>query len=342
MRYEFGRMRARLRLFLLAPSAIGIALGALAAEACGSNAGNFYGAVDGGAQDMPDTYAPATDATPTDTGTDVAIADTGTDAPPSDAGPSVWPDCKTQPPNTTLMTLPEVWQNDDTSTPKGVFVTGVTVTAIGHGACTAGYACQLVVQDGSYATLVAGAHHAIKVFASATTSKYFTGLTVGDKIDVSGFAWRYTLQNSNELLIEVNVMLPGCSNKTGTNALTPVTGVTLDDFTVDHYEQTYGPLLVEVANVSGKYTGPANVTFGLYPTGVDGGFPEAGATDIVSLSPYFLPNGNFTGLAQGQVTKFTTITGIFDVFYAPPADGGTAATKYLELGPRTSADIVAM
>jgi hypothetical protein len=341
MRYVFDRMRAQLRLFVLAPSAMAVAFGALATYACGSNSGDFYGSVDGGAQQMPDTYVPVTDSAPADAGIDAFVEDTGTDSP-SDAGPYTWPDCKTQPPNTTLATLPEVWQNDDTSTPKGVFVTGVTVTAMSHDGCTAGYACQLVVQDGSYATLVAGAHHAIKVFASATTSKYFAGLKVGDKVDLSGFAWRYTLQNSNELLIEVNVMLPGCANKTGTSAITPVTGVTLDDFTVDHYEKTYGPLLVQVANVSGKYTGPANATFGLYPTGIDGGFPEAGASNIVSLSPYFLPNGDFTGLAQGQVTKFTTITGIFDVFYAPPADGGSAPTKYLELGPRTSADIVAM
>jgi hypothetical protein len=334
-------MRPRHRLFGLAGAAGLVALGAALALACGSNAGNFYGAVDGGREDVPDTSVPVEDApAPIDATPDVAV-DTGTDAP-SDAGPLAWPDCKTQPSNTTALTLPQVWQNDDTPTPTGVFVTDVTITAITHDACTAGYACQLVVQDGSYATLVAGAHHAIKVFASSTTSKYFTGLKVGDKVDLSGFAWRYTLQNSNELLIEVNVMLPGCANKTGTNALTPVTGVTLDDFTVDHYEHTYGPLLVQVANVSGKYTGPATTTFGLYPTAYDGGFSDAGATSIVSLSPYFLPNGSFTGLAQGQVTKFTTITGVFDVFYAPPTDGGAAANKYLELGPRTSADIVAM
>jgi hypothetical protein len=336
-------MRLNRRSFLVSLVVLSaLALAGVGGGACGSSDGNFYGGVDASEQpDATDAFVPV-DA-PVEAEADATIVDAGADTQPAADGttPFTWPDCKTQPPNTTASTLPEVWQNDDTSTPKGVWVQGVTVTALSHDACTTGYACQIVVQDGSYATLVGGAHHAIKLFASATTSKFFTGLAVGDKVDVSGFAWRYTLASSNELLIEVNSMLPGCANKTGTNALTPVTGATLDDFTVANYEHTYGPLLVSVANVSGKYTGPPGATFGLYATGTDGGFPEGG-TNIVSLSPYFLPSGNFTGLATGQVTSFKTITGIFDVFYAPATDGGAAANKYLELGPRTSGDIVAM
>ena len=245
----------------------------------------------------------------------------------------------------------------------------VHVTAIAGGACKAGFACQFFVQDGSYATLSLAAHHAIKVLASGTVSKYFTALAVGDVVDVSGSAWRFNLFGENELLIEVNVMLPGCANKTGTGALTGVPGVALSDFTVDHYEHTVGPVLVTVPSVSGKYTGPPSSTFGLFPTaGGDAGGEGGGASaDIVSLSPYFLPNGQFSGLSQGAVTKFAFITGVFDVFYAkgaaPGADAGAAAgdagkdastdagadawtdagpatTKYLELAPRTSADIV--
>jgi hypothetical protein len=333
MRYESLGMRRGVRLGILALLA---SMGPLVVLACGSSAGNFYeGADAGSATEAPDTSpalptdsSPAQDA-PIDTGADMSF----------DATPLTWPDCKSQPPNTVSQTIPDIWQSDDTSTPKGAWLQNVHITAISGGACKTGFACQIYVQDGSYATLAAGAHHAIKIFASGTTSKYFTSLAVGDQVDASGFAWRYTLGGQHELLLEVNVMLPGCANKKGTAPLTPVTGVSLSDFTVDHYENTYGPLLVNVANVSGKYLGPPTVTFGLFATGYDGGFPEGG-TDIVSVSPYFLANGQFTGLSQGATTSFQAITGIFDVFYAPATDGG-AATKYLELGPRTSTDMPA-
>jgi hypothetical protein len=315
--------------------------------ACGSSDGNLYGAADGATTPVADdaSTSPAVDAAPT------PEVD-GSTTPSLDSGAKTWPDCKTQPFNTQLATLPFVWQNLDTGKPSGVFVQNVHITGISNGACKAGFACQLFVQDQSYATLPQAAHHAIKMLISGTTSKYFVGLAVGDVVDVSGYAWRFNLFGENELLIEVNAMLQGCANKTGTGALTGVPGVTLADFTVANYEHTYGPVLVTVAGVSGKYTGPAGATFGLFTTpGADGGagFDGGAPSDIVSLSPYFLPNGQFTGLTQGSVTKFASITGIFDVFYttgaAPDAgatDGGADAgsTKYLELGPRTSADIV--
>ena len=49
------------RPLLVALTAGGVAFVAMA---CGSTAGNFYGAVDGGFQETPDTYAPADDAAP--------------------------------------------------------------------------------------------------------------------------------------------------------------------------------------------------------------------------------------------------------------------------------------
>ncbi len=337
-----------------------------ATGACGSSDGNLYGGADGappGAEDDAST-APAKDGSP--------AADGANDAT-TDANPSNWPDCKTQPAKTQLLTLPTIWQTLDTGTPQGVFVKNVHVTAISGGACKAGFACQFFIQDASYATLPLAAHHAIKVLASGTVSKYFAGLAVGDIVDVSGSAWRFTLFGENELLIEVNLMLQGCANKTGAGALTGVPNVALSDFTVDHYEHTYGPVLVTVPSVSGKYTGPPSATFGLFPTpgGDAGGFDGGAAQDIVSLSPYFLPNGQFTGLTQGSITKFATITGVFDVFYAagpaPTPDAGApdasadagsdaakdagndagtdsgagGSTSYLELAPRTSADIIA-
>lgn len=328
------------------------------AAACGSSDGNFYGGADGSVPEDDASPAHAHDASPA---VDAADAGPEIDATPN---PKTWPDCVTQPPKTQLQTLPGIWQTLDTGTPQGVFVKSVHVTAISGGACKAGYACQFFVQDQSYATLAAAAHHAIKVLASGTVAKYFTSLAVGDIVDVSGFAWRFNLFGENELLIEVNTMLQGCANKTGTGALTGVPNVALSELTVDHYEHTYGPVLVTVPSVSGKYTGPASATFGLFPTpsGDAGGFDAGAAQDIVSLSPYFLPNGQFTGLTQGAVTKFASITGVFDVFYttgpapdagAPDAssdastdsgkstDAGTGGVKYLELGPRTSADIIA-
>jgi hypothetical protein len=268
-----------------------------------------------------------------------ADADAAGDAPTADKdAPEPWPTCDAPSVGATPRTLPQIWQDDPTS-PSRVWVSGVFVTAISKGGCQGGQACQLFVQDAeSFASLAAGAHHALKLFVSSTTAAYFASIALGDKVDVEGFAWRYDLDPpQHELLIQVNKALPGCAKKVGTGTPAPVTGVKLPDLTVSAYEQTVGPLLVQVAEVSGK-PGAAAETFALWPT--SGPFVDAGPESVVSLSPYFLPGGAFTGLPTGGTTtvKFQTVTGVFGLF-VPPSDGGSAA-KYLMIYPRTMADVV--
>jgi hypothetical protein len=202
----------------------------------------------------------------------------------------------------------------------------------------AGKACQIFLQaDPSYATIADAAKHAIKVFVSSAVSTHFTGVAVGDRVDALGWAWRYNLDGQHELLLQVNAKLPGCLKTTSSgNALTPIPGVLLSDLTLDRYENTHGPLFVKVSGVSGKPDPSTTTTFGLWTT-TDGGFFDAGAdagADIVSLSPYFLPGGAFTGLTAGATTRFASITGVFGLFVP------TGGPKYLELYPRTAADIV--
>jgi hypothetical protein len=109
--------------------------------------------------------------------------------------------------------------------------------------------------------------------------------------------------------------------------------VTLADLTLDAYENTHGPMLVRVATVLGKPDASPTTTFGLFHPS-DAGLPDAGV-DIVSLSPFFLPSSTFTGAGLTPVlTAFASITGVFGTFV--PATG----PKYLELYPRTAADIV--
>ena len=161
-------------------------------------------------------------------------------------------------------------------------------------------------------------------------------MSVGDRVDVLGWAWRYNLDAQHELLLQVNVMTRGCAKTTSSNnALVPLSGVTLADLTLDKYENTHGPLFVHVASLLGKPDPSPTATFGLFhPT--DAGFPDAGpdaGVDIVSLSPFFLPGSSFTGLTP-VLTTFASITGVFGTFV--PATG----PKYLELYPRTTSDIV--
>lgn len=286
-----------------------------------------------------------------DSGSDVAtLKDTGPDAKDSssldssstdatdaksDGTPFVWPDCKAKPQTAKAQTIPGIWTDNPTQ-PVETWVSGVYVTAISRGACAANQACQIFLQqDLTYPSLVAGAKHGIKMFISAAASQYFTAVAVGDKVDALGWAQRFTLGGQNELLLQVNQIEPGCALKTGTGTATPISGVLLSDLTVNAYENTMGPLLVQVANVIGT-PGQPGETFGLGTSTFDGGSSDGGA-DIVSLSPFFLPNGQFTGLTTGLKTKFTSVAGVFGLF-VPATDG--SVQKFLEIYPRTMADVV--
>jgi hypothetical protein len=241
----------------------------------------------------------------------------------------MWPDCNTMPTSAKVSTLPQIWA-DNPSKPIETWVSGVYVTAVSKGACQAGTACSFFVQqDLSYPSLNAAAKHALKVFVSAATAVYFAGIAVGDKVDLLGHAWRYNLDNQNELLLQVNQQLPGCFKKTGSGTATAVTAQ-LTDFNVNAYENTLGPVLVDVFGVSGTPQNP-DETFGLFKTGQ---FNDAGIASVTSLSPFFLAGGVFTTLTKGMKTNFTRVTGVFGVFI--PAQ---SMTKYLEIYPRTSADI---
>jgi hypothetical protein len=281
-----------------------------------------------------------------DSGGAIDDAETLTDAselpdtakpPPKDA--AVWPDCATQPSAAPAKTISEIWSTLGTATtPTYTWISGAYVTAVSRGGCTAGRACQIFLQsDPGYATIAAGTHKSIKLFASAAAGTYFSGIAVGDKVDALGWAWRYTRGGQNELLLEVNVQLPGCARKVGSATLTPIPNVLLSDLTTTGYETTYGPLFVEVPAVSGTPVAQLEETFGLYPTLDGGGFDGGG--EIVSLSPFFLPGSTFTNPPLSPSKKtFQKVTGVFGLF-VPSTDAATA-TKYLEIYPRTMADIV--
>ncbi len=283
-----------------------------------------------------------------DSGSDAeTLKDTGPDAPKdgavdaiADAKPDgdgavfVWPDCNTKPVTAKAQAITGVWADNPTQ-PVETWLSGVYVTAISRGACAANQACQIFLQqDLTYASLAAGAKHGIKMFISAAASQYFTTIAVGDKVDALGYAQRYTLGGQNELLVQVNQIQPGCAKKVGTGTATPIANVLLSDLTVSAYEDTVGPLFVKVDNVIGT-PGLAGETFGLGNAVFDGGGPDGG-TDIVSLSPFFLPNAQFVGLTNGQKTKFFYVSGVFGLF-VPPTDG--AVQKFLEIYPRTMADV---
>jgi hypothetical protein len=272
-----------------------------------------------------------------------ATSSRDTAAPPDDATVGVdaatpWPTCNVKPASVTNSTIPQIWQADP---PVAVetWVPGAYVTGISGGACSANKACQLFLQsDLSYASLGAAAKHGIKLFVSAAVASYFTSVRVGDRVDALGWAWRYNLDAQHELLLQVNAKLPGCARTTSSNnALVPLAGVTLADLTLDAYENTHGPMLVRVATVLGKPDPSPTSTFGLFHAS-DAGFPDAGpdaGVEIVSLSPFFMPGSTFTGAGLTPVlTAFASITGVFGTFV--PATG----PKYLELYPRTAADIV--
>jgi hypothetical protein len=302
-----------------------IAAAAIASSACSGNddttptEGGAADVIEGGTADVTNDVA-----------SDSPIA---TDSGPTpDTGVS-WPDCQTAPTSATQSTIPKVWTDDPTSRTE-TWLSGVYVTAVSNGACSANTACTFFVQqDLSYADLSAAAHHAIKVLASAQTSTRFVGIAVGDRVDLLGWAWRYNLGGQNELLLEVDTTFPGCFKKVGTGTATP-TLAQLTDFSITAYEQTTGPVLVEVDAVSGVAQSP-NTTIGLFKTGQLG---DASVQNVTSLSPFYLSGAVFTGLSQGTLYKFTSVTGVFGLF-VPPTDGGSP-TKYEEIYARTMSDVV--
>src|SRR6201999_1095356 len=107
------------------------------------------------------------------------------------------------------------WSDDPTSQTE-TWLSGVYVTAVSNGACSANKLCTFFVQqDLSYADLQAAAHHAIKVLASAQAATHFAGIAVGDRVDLLGWAWRYNLDGQNELLLQIDAPIPGCFKKVG-------------------------------------------------------------------------------------------------------------------------------
>ncbi|MFO0755015.1 MAG: hypothetical protein U0359_00870 [Byssovorax sp.] len=246
-------------------------------------------------------------------------------------GSAGWPTCDAKPAGVPAKTLHQIWQ-DDPSQPVQAWVPGVFVTAIAKSGCQAGVACQIFVQQSEqFADLAAGSQQALKVFISANTASHFVGLAVGDKVDLLGWAWRYNVDGQHELLLQVNLQLPGCAKKVGSGTPMPV-AVTLGDLTVSAYEDTVGPLLVTVSSVSGKPQLPAE-TFGLWSTGM---FSDAGVEEIVSLSPYALPGGvfSFDPANQGKTHDFSSVTGVFGLFIPP----GNPPTKFKEIYPRAMSE----
>jgi hypothetical protein len=266
---------------------------------------------------------------------DVATVDAAKDAPvdaaKTDAPGFTWPDCTSQPQNVPTKTIADLW-TDDPTTPTQVWLPGVYVTAVSKGACTAGVACEFILQqDLTYASLEAGAQHAIRAWISSATSKYFTSLAVGDQVDALAWAFRESEAGQNELILHVDAVDPGCALKVGSGTPTPITGVALSDIdSYAAYEQIYGPLLMQVANVTGTPKQPSQ-TFGLGDTFYDGGASDG---QIVSLSPYYMDGGVFVGLEAGVKTKFSAVSGVFNEYFNPDA----SAVKYLELGARDPSD----
>jgi hypothetical protein len=249
----------------------------------------------------------------------------------SDGGTGTgWPTCNTPPAGVPVKTLHDIWV-DDPAQLTAAWVPGVFVTAVSKGACVAGTPCQIFVQQAeTFASLAAGSQQALKIFVSGAAAQYFTTIKVGDKVDV--YAWAERDATTNELLLEVNLQYPGCAKTVGTGAPVPVV-VTLDDLSVSAYEQTLGPLFVEVDGVSGDPQTPPEI-FALWKTGT---FSDAGIDTVTNLSPYFLPGGVFTTLTTGHVHDFNHLRGVFAVVPI-----GSPPVKYEVLYPRVEASDVSI
>lgn len=241
-----------------------------------------------------------------------------------------WPTCDAKPADVPEKTLHEIWL-EDPAVATQVWVSGAFVTGVSGGGCVAGTACQFFVQEvPQFVDFADAAQRSLKVFASANTASHFEGITVGDQVDIQAWAWRYNVDGQNELLLQVNLQLPGCAKVVGGAVPKPVVA-TLADLTVQGYEVDYGPVFVELDGVSGKPHLPAE-TFGMWTTGQIDMSPD-GPT---SLSPFFLSGAMFTGLTAEKIHDFTKVTGVFGLF-VPPAD---PLVKYKEVYPRTMDEVV--
>lgn len=252
-----------------------------------------------------------------------------------DAGPT-WPLCDVKPSSVPSKTINQVWVDNPTQETQ-VWISGAYVAAVSGSGCTSGSSCQIFIQSAtSYANLGAAAKNGINVRVAGSVAQHFTGIAVGDQVDVMGWAWRSTLGGASEMVVQVNSSLPGCAKKVGAGTLTPV-AAQLSDLTVNAYEQTHGPMLVQLSTITGKPAGTKEI-FGLWTTGV--GIGDAGPEGLVNVSPYFLANNAFTGLpTDGQTAvDFTSVSGVFAVF-VPFTEAGTPP-KYVVVYPRTVSELV--
>jgi hypothetical protein len=222
----------------------------------------------------------------------------------------MWPTCDTQPAGSQTKTLPEIWTDNPQAFAKE-WVQGVYVIGVSGAGCAANTSCQIFVQqDLSYASFAAAQQHAIKIDILPSVAEHFTGIAVGDQVDVYGEAIRDSMGLGQELKILVTPTHPGCAKKVGSGTAVPVTA-TLDQLTVPVY-QAQGPILVTVSNVTG-HVHMLSETFGLWNTGQMPG----PLSDETSVSPFFLSGGAFTGLTTDKITDFTSVTGVFGIFTPP-------------------------
>ncbi|HVY44469.1 MAG TPA: hypothetical protein VHB21_01270, partial [Minicystis sp.] len=224
--------------------------------------------------------------------------------------------------------------------PEEAWLPGVYVTAVSQNGCTAGTACQIFLQqDLGYATLGEAEKHSIKIFASKNTSMYFTGIHVGDQLNVYGHAWRYDVDGQNELLIQVAQHLTGCAKVVSqNNAITPVPLTTLASVVSEDYEAV-GPLFVKVVPVSAQHVhGKPKMpdqTFAIFDSSI---MADAGPDMLISLSPFFMTGAVFANLPTNGMTstQFDQVTGVYGLFVPPMQT--PPVTKYKEIYVRTEAD----
>jgi hypothetical protein len=290
--------------------------------------------------DVVDAQVPPADVSTEDLAPiDVATPDVSLDAGCGD----VWPSCEARPAAAVSTTLAALW-TENPARPSFRWVSGAVVTAVSRGGCVAGSACQIFVQEpGAATTLDEVAHRAIKVFVSSAAAGRFATVRVGDRVDLAAHAWRYDVGGQNELLLQIadSCSLRGCMQRTGSGTVTAVRATLASLASVMAYETTYGPVLVRFEGVSATtdMSSPLDsTTGGLFTTGAT---PDAGFSGVpISVSPFFLPAGRFTGFSGAQRIRFTSLTGVFGMFIpsTPGPDGGVR--RLLQVYPRTVDDLV--
>jgi hypothetical protein len=239
------------------------------------------------------------------------------------------PSCDAPPPGDAHKTIAQIWAENPTQ-PSLTWVSGVYITGISGSACDASTACQLFVQsEESFASFAEGAQQALRLLVFPPSVSDFTSLVVGDRIDLYASVWRHTAGGQNELMFEVSSTHPGCVKKVGTGSPTGIPGVTLEQLTHAAYETTHGPLLVTLDAISGKPKQPTEL-FALWKSFQIG---DGGIEEVVSLSPYFLPNHAFTGLIPEVIHNFISVQAVFGLFV--PQSG---TPKYKVLYIRSMAD----